>query len=88
MTGRFACTPGNRASAVKFKADDAPVSGRIEADFFSGDGNELISNSRHLRLRHAFFEAGNWLFGQTWSLMMDRDFIAYGTTVDLPGRPA
>ena len=58
---------------------------RIEGDFFGGGGNEVVSNSSSFRLRHAFITAGNWTFGQTWSVFMDRDFIAYPTTVDFAG---
>jgi len=39
----------------------------IEADFEGGDGNQLVSNSDHFRLRHAYGRLGNLLAGQTWS---------------------
>ncbi len=70
---------------LAFHDDEIMVKGRIEVDFFTGDGNEVVSNSRHLRLRHAFFTVHNWTFGQTWSTFMDRDAIATGTTVDFGG---
>ena len=39
----------------------------IEMDFLlSGQGDERISNSYSLRIRHAFATYNNWLFGQTW----------------------
>ncbi len=49
------------------------MSGRIEGDFFTGDGNALTSNSRHLRLRRAEARADHpsgffLLAGQTWSM--------------------
>ncbi len=41
----------------------------IEADFldFTSGANHLVSNSFHLRLRHAYGRLGNVLAGQTWS---------------------
>ncbi|WP_148863332.1 DcaP family trimeric outer membrane transporter [Marinobacter fonticola] len=55
----------------------------VEADFFGSGGNELFSNSRGLRLRHAYGELNGWLAGQTWSNFMH--FTAYPTTVDFNG---
>lgn len=65
------------------------MSGRIETDFFTGDGNALVSNSRHLRLRHAFARADHpsgffILAGQTWTLFMN-DEIAQPPLVDFNG---
>lgn len=53
-----------------------PVAGNtlkthLEADFYGADGNELVSNSHGLRLRHAYGSWGNVLIGQTWSTFMD-----------------
>jgi hypothetical protein len=46
----------------------------IEGDFFGDGGNELLSNSTALRLRHAFgqLSTDNWdfLVGQTWTNFM------------------
>lgn len=40
----------------------------IEIDFqVPSQGNEVVSNSYNPRLRHAFLQYDNWLFGQTWS---------------------
>ena len=39
----------------------------IEGDFEGGQGNQLVSNSDHFRLRHAYGQLGNVLAGQTWS---------------------
>jgi len=52
------------------------LSGMVEGDFFTTDGNALTSNSRHLRLRHAFARADHpsgffLLAGQYWSLFSD-----------------
>ena len=44
--------------------------GFIEMDFYGGGGNEIISNSTHPRLRHAYVKNENWLIGQTWSTFM------------------
>ncbi|WP_221766024.1 DcaP family trimeric outer membrane transporter [Halomonas nitroreducens] len=55
----------------------------IEGDFFGGGGNEVFSNSRGFRLRHAYGELAGLLAGQTWSNFMH--FSAYPTTVDFDG---
>ncbi len=52
------------------------ISGRLEGDFFTGDGTALTSNSRHFRLRHAYVRgdhpSGFFLqAGQYWSLLMN-----------------
>jgi len=65
------------------------ISSRIEADFFTGDGNAVVSNSRHLRLRHAFMRGDHpsgffILAGQTWTLFMNID-SAQPNTVDFNG---
>ncbi len=45
----------------------------LEMDFFSGglNGNEVVSNSHGLRLRHAFGSLGPVLAGQTWTNFME-----------------
>jgi hypothetical protein len=55
----------------------------LEGDFFGGGGNEVTSNSRGFRLRHAYGELGRFLAGQTWSNFMQ--FVAYPSTVDFDG---
>jgi hypothetical protein len=55
----------------------------IEADFYGGGGNEVVSNSRSLRLRHAYGQLNGWLAGQTWTNFMQ--FTAYPSTVDFNG---
>ena len=55
----------------------------LEVDFFGAGGNEIISNSRNFRIRHAYGELGGFLAGQTWSNFMH--FAAYPATVDFDG---
>lgn len=44
----------------------------VEMDFLATpNGNERITNSYTPRLRHAFIQYGDWLFGQTWSTFMN-----------------
>lgn len=57
----------------------------VEADFFTDDSSELVSNSRHFRLRHAYFAVDNLTIGQTWSTFMDANWVLYPTTVDFGG---
>lgn len=48
------------------------ITGVLEFDFLvTPDGNERISNSYTVRMRHAFLKYKNWLVGQTWSTFMD-----------------
>jgi len=42
----------------------------VEGDFYGADGNESVSNSSGLRLRHAFGSLGPLLGGQTWTNFM------------------
>jgi DcaP outer membrane protein len=42
----------------------------IEGDFYGADGNESVSNSHGLRLRHAWGSLGHFLGGQTWTNFM------------------
>ncbi|MFQ5830255.1 MAG: porin [Candidatus Methylomirabilia bacterium] len=65
------------------------TSGRIETDFFTGDGNARVSNSRHLRLRHAYARGDHpsgffLLAGQTWSLSFNAA-VAAPLIVDFNG---
>jgi len=59
------------------------VTGFIELDFYGGGGNEVISNSSHPRLRHAFIKYQNILVGQTWSTFMNTSALA--ETADFAG---
>lgn len=64
---------GAKESRINFKsnhelANGDKISTFIELDFLLGPGgNERVSNSYNLRMRHAFFKYNNWLFGETWS---------------------
>ena len=82
-----------RQSRIRATFDDTvggvKMSGKIEGDFFTGDGNALTSNSRHLRLRFAYARADHpsgffLLAGQNWSLYMN-DTIASPNLVDFNG---
>jgi len=42
----------------------------LEFDFDTNDGNQLVSNSHHARVRHAYGTYKKVLFGRTWSLFM------------------
>ncbi|MEM1411784.1 MAG: DcaP family trimeric outer membrane transporter [Pseudomonadota bacterium] len=44
----------------------------VELDFLVGDnGDERISNSYQPRMRHAYLQWNNWLFGQTWNTIFN-----------------
>lgn len=73
------------------------ISGKIEGDFNNDPrtGNSAVygtlgniytqqaTNSYNFRLRHAYVQTPNWLFGQTWSTFMDIDNTP--ETVDFNG---
>ncbi len=42
----------------------------LELDFDTAEGNQIVSNSRGARIRHAYGTLGNLLLGRTWSLFM------------------
>ncbi|MFQ5990466.1 MAG: hypothetical protein ACE5K9_11180 [Candidatus Methylomirabilales bacterium] len=70
------------------EVEGVKLSGRIETDFFTGDGNSKVSNSRHLRLRHAFAKGEHpsgfsLLAGQTWSTFFN--LVAQPRLVDFNG---
>lgn len=46
------------------------VNTHVEFDLFGNSGNESVSNSHNLRLRHAYGTIGGLLAGQTWSNFM------------------
>jgi hypothetical protein len=50
--------------------DLGPLKTHLEFDFDTNDGNQVVSNSWHARIRHAYGTLGNFLFGRTWSLFM------------------
>jgi hypothetical protein len=72
-------------SRLNFSATEGEMKMFVEGDFFTGDSSELVSNSRHFRLRHAYGKFGNLLIGQTWSTFMDANWVLYPTTVDFGG---
>jgi len=51
------------------------VMGFIEMDFWGGEGNQIVSNSAHPRIRHAFIKYKDVLAGQTWSTFMNTSAI-------------
>lgn len=59
------------------------VTGFIEMDFYGGGGNEIISNSSHPRLRHAFIKYKGLTAGQTWTTFMNTSALA--ETADFAG---
>jgi hypothetical protein len=66
-----------RETRLNFRADTTTEGGNkitafVEMDFFTTtNGNEVVSNSRSPRLRHAFLKFNKWTFGQTWSTFQD-----------------
>lgn len=58
----------------------------LEGDFYGTGGNQVVSNSSTWRLRHAYGELGNLLFGQTWSTFMNAG--ALPETLDFGGPAA
>ncbi len=64
-------------------SDLGEVRTHLEFDFEGGNGNEIISNSRHPRLRHAYGTLGGFLAGQTWTNFMS--LHSYPDTVDFFG---
>ncbi len=55
--------------------DMGPMKTHLEFDFDTTDGNQVVSNSRHGRIRHAYGTLKGWLFGTTWSLFMHLDSL-------------
>lgn len=55
----------------------------VEGDFFGADGNESVSNSHALRLRHAYGTIGNLSAGQYWTNFLNEG--AYPETLDFGG---
>jgi len=55
----------------------------LEFDLFGAAGNESVSNSNGLRVRHAYGTIGHLLAGQTWTTFSDP--AAYPETVDFGG---
>jgi len=55
----------------------------LEFDLFGASGNESVSNSHGLRVRHAYGTLGHLLAGQTWTTASD--VATYPETVDFGG---
>jgi hypothetical protein len=55
----------------------------LEFDLFGASGNESVSNSHGLRVRHAYGTIGHLLAGQTWTTASDP--ATYPETVDFGG---
>ena len=72
-------------SRLNVTATEGDVKVFVEGDFFGGGGNEVVSNSNHFRIRHAYGQVGNFLAGQTWSTFMDKNWVLYPSTVDFGG---
>lgn len=52
-----------------------PMNTHLEFDFDTSESSQLVSNSRHGRIRHAYGTLDKWLFGTTWSLFMHLDSL-------------
>ena len=59
------------------------LAAHVEVDFYGADGNESVSNSHGLRLRHAYVVLGKFLAGQTWTTFMNP--AALPETLDFGG---
>jgi hypothetical protein len=71
------------SSRLNTKYVTGDTSAFVELDFYTDEGNEILTNSRGPRVRHAFIKHGNWTFGQTWSTFMNTSAIA--DSVDFGG---
>lgn len=60
---------------LDFKTSDKDISGKIEVDFLGANDG--------LRIRHAYFNYGQWLIGQTWSNFAVPDYMP--ETIDALG---
>jgi len=82
--GDFSQTDFNaNQSRLQFKVQHGKVTGVFEVDADTAEGNEIISNSSGIRIRHAFIKWDNWLVGQTWSTFMPLHALA--ETLDFGG---
>jgi hypothetical protein len=70
-------------SRVQLKVEHGGVTGVFEVDADTAEGNEIISNSAGIRIRHAFIKWDKWLVGQTWSTFMPLHALA--ETLDFGG---
>jgi hypothetical protein len=76
-----------RQSRLFFKTATPTAYGELgtylEMDLYGAAGNESVSNSHGLRLRHAYGTLGGLLAGQTWTTFSDP--ATYPDTVDFGG---
>lgn len=76
-----------RQSRLNLRTSTPTPSGELgtflEFDLFGAAGNESVSNSHGLRLRHAYGTFGRLLVGQTWTTFSDP--AVYPETVDFGG---
>ncbi len=52
-------------------SEHGPIKAKVEVDFWGSAGNERVSNSHNIRLRHAYAEFAGFTFGQTSSTFFD-----------------
>lgn len=64
------------SSRLNTKYVHGDITGFVEMDFYTGEGNQVLTNSVGPRLRHAFIKYKNWTVGQTWSTFMNTSSIA------------
>ena len=64
------------ASRLNTKYVHGDITGFVEMDFYTGTGNQVLTNSSSPRLRHAFIKYKNWTVGQTWSTFMNTSALA------------
>lgn len=62
---------------IKTQLNEQALNGKVEVDFLGG------ANVDNLRIRHAYFNYGNWLLGQTWSNFALPDYMP--ETIDALG---
>lgn len=76
-----------RQSRFFFKTSTPTQFGEVgtymEFDLFGTAGNDSVSNSNNLRVRHAYGTIGHLLAGQTWTTLSDP--AVYPETVDFGG---
>jgi hypothetical protein len=70
-------------SRFNTKYVNGDITGFVEIDFYTNEGNQVLTNSIQPRLRHAFIKYKNWTVGQTWSTFMNTSSIA--ESVDFGG---
>ena len=59
-----------KESRLLFKVNHGEISAVFEIDMYGGGGNEVVSNSSNIRLRHYYINYKNWMVGQNWSTFM------------------